>query len=1184
MANERSLFDAALNQLRPGINLVEASAGTGKTYAIAMLVLRFVTELSLPVENILIVTFTKAATEELAARIRSRLAEARGLLMGLDEEVDPTLLRWAESLEDSTIALDKIKIALNDIDRAAIFTIHSFCQRMLQDQALESGQLFDVELKTDMAQVRLQVAEDFWRHTLYGMTPRQCGIITSVFQNPEKLLLSIMPFPGHGSVIEPKMATIAEAGQHLEQCYKSLVSWWHKNTNRETLFVNLQQLVDEKKVKSEFVRGFSGWWQELGKYFSGSRETPPENLQFLGRHGFSAIINGSKVRGKKKEELLAGLNLPDAEVVSFIRAADNLVLTMRTTLADSLNFEIEKRMQQDNVMSYNDLIIRLHQVVTSVEGHFLRQKLRQRFLAVLIDEFQDTDLEQWQIFNSVFGKGAYLYLIGDPKQAIYRFRGADIKVYFLARESALHKLTLNKNYRSHPGNVEEVNRLFLSRKNPFVYEDAILDFSPVSAAKEHEDGYLSRGGKVLSNMVYCQLDESPETKDGRWTSGKASASILQFVVKETSRLLDGSVVFCETTEKDGKLERALLPRDIAILVRNNRHAEEYLQCFARAGIPAVIASRKSVYQTEECVAMYTIMKSLSKPSDAVLLKRAMAVTWLGLSGNALYEIWQNEELYDSWYSRFQSYAETWHSKGFLLMMNRFLQEEDVFTTLGAGPFFERRIANINQLLELIQEVETTNLFGPAQTLLWLRNTMSSHELEGEQELRLESDEDAIRIVTMHGAKGLEYPVVFCPFLWYRLAKILKEKNCIACHDSGVRVIDLGSEHFEERRSKAAKEDFAEDLRLLYVAVTRAKQRCYTIWCDAKGISNGPVDSFSSPLGYLLFPDGGVPFASQQETLQSLCCDSTVSYLSINAHDTEKILYNTNRGQHDFLLKQSTRNSFYTNWQMTSYSALASISEHYEDKTSSETASFVDSPISEFKSLPAGASFGNVVHDVLEKIPFKELLQPEKHRKIIRLICSNYGVDADLILLEKLLKNIVETPLVLPGYSKEEGVSLAALDEKKSIKEMMFYFHLARSETREMNAILSRERTVIPLGEKVVEGYLTGFVDLVFEYNNKFYVADYKTNKLGDSLNDYHNDALIRAMASHNYGLQYWLYSLVLHRHLTNFLPGYQYGKHFGGVFYLFVRGMAEGSNYGIFFDNPDFNTLQRLNECLGGNK
>ncbi|MBM9603322.1 exodeoxyribonuclease V subunit beta [Desulfopila inferna] len=1169
MAAEPVIFDAATGRLERAVNLIEASAGTGKTYAIAMLVLRFVTEFSLKIEDILLVTFTRAATEELAERIRKRLVEARDLLGGSRTTDDKTLQRWVDSLENPDDALKKIREALADIDRAAVFTIHGFCQRMLLEQALESGQLFDVELQPDSEIIRQQAARDFWRKNLYSLAPRQCGVVLAHFDTPAKLYASVAPLTDNSCVIEPQTETMAEAFARFDQAFEAMALWWQ--ANGEELAVSLGEVNGAGKMKKCFNDDFLTWWESLSAYFLGRNISFPQNIKWLQRHECAALINGSRVRGAKKEELLEYLGLPERLADMFIDSVHRVILAVRVAFAAYMVTETERCMLRQNIMSYDDLIVRLHRAVTGGSG--LRQILRQRFSAALIDEFQDTDSLQWRIFSGVFGEGDhFLYLIGDPKQAIYRFRGADIYSYFMAKEAAAKTLTLTKNFRSHPGVVGAINALFLGRDKPFLFDDGALDFYPVEAAKTAENGRLERGGAELGNMVYCRLTENPEKDNGQWSSTGAAAAVMRYVAGEIVNLLESEVAIL-----GDKAERKLRPGDIAILVRKNSQAEEYQQCLAGLGVPAVIAGRISVFETVECRNFYHLLKAIAQPGDSELLKTAMTIPWLGLSGDDLYRIQHDEKLFDGYFDRFQTYAETWLSKGVQVMMKYFIREEKVILTISMEPRPQRTIANIYHLLELARQAEADNGYGPLQLLQWLHRNMASPE--SEHELRLESDEEAVRIVTMHGSKGLEFPVVFCPCLWYRQDRLESEEMRISCHEGQGRILDLGSERFEERRRKARHEEMAEEMRLLYVALTRAKYRCYAAWCDVGGRKNGPVDSFDSGLGYLLFPAGRTDFEGQSQRLEKFAAAAGVEHVLIEEKDNGMPYLTADDSLENLTLRALKRESFYTDWRMTSYSALASGGDHSSPPP--VTAGLTEQSYTplEFAALPSGANFGNAVHDILEAVPFHSLLDPQQHRQLIKQKCLRYGLNPDMELLEKMLCAVVDFSL---GTTTADATffSLADLDESKCIKEMGFYFHLRNGDTATVNAILAHEKTVIPLTGRSFKGYLTGFVDLIFEHEGVFYIADYKTNHLGDNPGNYRGESLIEAMASHNYGLQFWLYSLVLHNHLRNFLPDYDYDHHFGGVFYLFVRGM-ERPSHGVYHHKPDRDILEQLDRCFG---
>ncbi len=1178
MKSKMEIFDSARIKLQKGVNLVEASAGTGKTYAISMLVLRCVAELDIPIDKILIVTFTKAAAEELRSRIRAKIVEGRDLLRGALTDPDQTLAEWGKTVIDKIKVQDRLQLALYDIDRAGIFTIHSFCQRMLQEQALESGQLFDVELLADIDHIRRQVVDDFWRSEVYPLAPLPCTILCAAFSCPEKLRASVSGVPSDSSKIEPVTKSLEDTVTALAAAYKKMSVWWQQNSHGLLSQYTENRVFFKKPLKDDL----DSWWQTLDGFFAGNDFQLPDHFQLLSREGLMGALNGNKLRGiEKKRQFLAEWLLPDGKIEELLDATANLVLVFRVRLAQALGQEVAQRLQEQGRMSFDDLIVRLSIALEQKEGAELQSILALRYSVALIDEFQDTDARQWHIFSTLFGGGIhYLYLIGDPKQAIYRFRGADIHSYFEARETAQYHLTLERNYRTHPHLVEEVNRLFSSRSQPFSLET--MAYHPVAPAKSVEDGWLQRGNTPLANMVYCQLPEYPDEKNGRWTSGKAAEQFLLYTVAEVSRLLANSNPV-HLSENDS--DRRITPKDIAILVRTNRQAEEYVKALAPAGIPVVMASKQSVFQTDECHEIYLLLQALATPGDIRLLKTAMTISWFGFTGNDLVETWRDDDVFDGWHSRFLLYYQLWRDQGILTMMNRLLFDEQVFITLAKHRFAERRIANIHHLLELIQEAESRESFGPGQTLQWLRTMMQDTKGAESVELRLESDEEAVRIVTMHGAKGLEYPIVFCPYLWYRSNRLKNEQFIISCHDKGP-VTDLGSKHFEKRRELAVEEELAEDLRLLYVALTRAGLRCYTMWADVKPI--GSVgDSFSSPLGYLLFPDGKTDHATQMETLAKHGQGPAVDHLLLSEKDGLAVRYkHKEEGSEKLACRLSSGRSLQTDWQMSSYSAMASLSEDREhNREVSHSKSMGAEPHIPVAGLPAGANFGNLIHDSLEELSFFSLAAEEDCNDFLSEKCRRYGIDAEPDVLRQLLANIVTTPLLetAGSYVDVNGFCLSGLQEERCLKEMPFYFHLDRMITKDVNGILAGDPAFTPLSQRVMQGYLTGFVDLICEHGGKYFVLDYKTNYLGERLSDYSSENLVLAMADHNYGLQYWIYTLVLDRYLRNVLPGYCYEYHFGGVMYLFVRGMVPSlPGSGVFSTLPDRTLLEKLAVCLGG--
>ncbi len=1178
MSNLYKTFDAALDTLHRGVNVVEASAGTGKTYAIAMLVLRFVVEHdNLPVQEILVVSYTRAATEELRSRIRQRLFDARELLSGRSAlHEDEGLSHYVATLPDAKLALRRLNVAILDMDKAAVFTIHGFCQRMLQEQALESGQLFDMELTADVTGVQNELVFDYWRTELYKLSSLHCSLFLGRFSAPEALYNSVKNVAVE-DIIEPGGRISKEqALKDVDSALEALVVWWQKESSElEHCFLGA---LDKGMFKKAFAGNFHSWWKQCSSFFSGQCQHLPQNLSWLGKQGLMDVLNGTKLRGDaKKDAFLQEFPLAGTVLETFLAACDVAVLALRIHLALELQTGLRQRLFEQGRFSFDDLVLSLANALHSSRKNELKTILSARFQVALIDEFQDTDAAQYRIFSTLFGgeeKKHFLYLIGDPKQAIYKFRGADIYAYFQARKSADLLLGLEKNYRSNACLVEAVNALFIKEKaerDVFVNKD--LPYVEVVAAKTSEDMQLQQDGQSLSAMVYCSVQSPDENGVKTWTGGKCRKRIQSYIVHEIQELLTKNVSLVEEDET-----RDVQAGDIAILVRTNKQAEEFQHLLSLVSIPSVVSSRKTVFETQECLDLQQVLRAVAMPSDVALLRTALSCKWFGMNGQELYGQIQDPEKMDQWMLRFHEYRHLWQEKGLLATMNTLFAREAVFEALCMLPLVERSITNLMHLTEIVQEVESAENLSPHGVLQYLATEMESCEAGEHAELRLESDEDAVKIVTMHAVKGLEYPIVFCPYLWHRSGWLMNEKNCISFHnESGVQVADLGSTNFESRRVEALQEEMAEEIRLLYVAVTRASSRCYTFWADVGGGKN-VAPSRKSALAWVLGLDRCGDILEQTEQIEELCHDDSVElrYVLPQENEQTQTVAGLNAAE-ELSCRTFTGFPLPNEWLMTSYSALAG-SGHSSFSQAVQSTETIPESRQKIYELPFGAAFGNVVHGLLEEYPFANLAG-SGYEEECQAQCRRFGVVAGSAELINLVRDVVSSPLTGDG---ETSFSLADLDENDVLKEMPFYFHLREGSTGQVNSLLKFSNVVQPIQDRQLKGYLTGFIDLVCRHQGKYYILDYKTNYLGDYVDNYDNKSLVAAMHDHNYGLQYWIYTVVLHRFLQQSLPEYDYERDFGGVFYLFARGMRpESSGNGVYFSCPDKNVLNGLYDCLG---
>lgn len=1178
MSERVKTFDAASAALKRGVNVVEASAGTGKTYAIAMLVLRFVVEFGVAVEELLVVSYTRAATEELRSRIRKRLVEARDLLAGSQKSrEDAAFLLYLDTLPDKALAIARLEVALLDMDRAAVYTIHGFCQRMLREQALESGQLFDMELTADVRQIRSELVADYWRTRMYELSGFHCSLFLGHFSSPDALYGTVKGV-GAEDLIEPdERISVADTLLQVDTAFQGVQRWWQETAS--TLERCFWDALEKGMFKKAFRENFESWWEQCGLFFSGDEQRLPSNLALLGRAGLMAELNGNKLRGDAKKTLfLQDFPLAGEEVDHFLATCDRAILAIRVGLALELQTGLRERLLGQGRFSFDDLVVSLARALDGPQRKELQQVLAGRFQVALIDEFQDTDSAQYRIFSSLFGgreKKHFLFLIGDPKQAIYKFRGADIAAYFQARKSADYLLGLGRNYRSSPLLVAAVNNLFLQRNDAFVSPE--LSYHKVDAAKSPDCWQLRQDDVVQAAMVYCSLESPDESGVKPWTSGKIRERLESYVVAEIRNLLRAGSLVTEAGEK-----RQVAAGDIAILVRSNKQAESFQEALALARIPSVVFSKKTVFETRECSDLLLVAEAVAAPSDIRLLRSAMSCKWFGMNGPDLYEQIQDEQIMEAWMERFHEYHRLWQEKGFLAMMNLLFVRESVFETLCALPLAERQVSNIQHLVELLQEKESLGNLHLFHTLQYLSGQMESAESHEHAQLRLESDEQAVKVVTMHAVKGLEYPIVFCPYLWHRTGFLKQEKNCISYHDqqNHCRVSDLGSADFQERRETALLEELAEEARLLYVAVTRASSRCYVFWADVRGDRFG-MPSRDSALAWVLSLKECQDIHGQTERFRELCGGEAVELQSIPASiEGGKYQGSESRNPATLSCRTFSRPSLPGEWLMTSYSALAGSGHSAAVSTPMTTAEDPEKESAKIHALPLGAPFGNVVHGLLEDFPFSMLAGAADYEEECQAQCHRFGVTAGSDQLMNLLRDVTRTPL-----QHEHGkklFALADLDEKDVLKEMPFYFHLREESTERINELLHFSAVVQPIQERKLKGYLTGFIDLVCRHQGKYYVMDYKSNYLGAHFSDYSTGKLGSVMHDHNYGLQYWIYTLVLHRFLMATLPEYDYDQDFGGVFYLFARGMSpEYPGNGLFYDRPELPVLDELYECLG---
>ncbi|MBL1321208.1 MAG: exodeoxyribonuclease V subunit beta [Methylophaga sp.] len=1155
------LFDVNTVALQD-LNIIEASAGTGKTYTLAELYLRLILEKDLTVDQILVVTYTRAATEELRERLRQKLVDARDERSSDDTE---------ERLEQA-----KLNLAIQSFDEAAIFTIHGFCQRVLGDYAFESGLRFELDLIGDDNELLQTVADDFWRKKITIADKDFVAYLLSKNESIESLLQSVRSLISkpYLNLVDVPEVDVVKYSQQAQGQFERVKKQWL--VQREEVISTLQNkaLLNGNKYRTASVEK---WLSLLAELYE--KESLPATL-FEGFERFTpAKLEDALKKGQQLPELEFWLECELLlEQFNQLQHAKELQLqSLRLQLLNYLRETVPQRKQQQSVLSYDDLLLNLETALAGSRGDWLVEKLRDQYQAALIDEFQDTDPIQYASFSRIFAdSGLPTFLVGDPKQAIYSFRGADIFTYLKAKLKADHEHTLTTNWRSHPDLVSAVNTVFSRKTKPFIYQD--IPFHPVDAERPKQQILHIKGDNSSAlNILWAKSDKS-------LTKGELTVMAANATADEIAQLLTLSQQD-EATLLDDKTKQlvAVTGGDIAVLVRNHRQAYAIQTCLQRRGINSVQQGRENVFLSSEALMLQRVLLAVAEPNNESRIKAALTTSLWGLDANALYQLQQDEALWLNQLNVFYDLHQLWLKHGFMRLFRHLLITASVEQRLLALPDGERHLTNLLHLAELIQDYCSNHSEGIEAVLHWLSNHRQSENSGDEMaQLRLESDEQLVKIITIHKSKGLEYPIVFCPFLWDANLRSANDK-VITFHQA--EQDNLASVAFSEPAlSQAAEsvtlEERAEDLRLLYVALTRARERCVIVWAGVKNIEQSAL--FSLLHSQLEKPTSEAMSIELTELVESSGGAISVEPLLVD----ELISYQSNVDNISLSAKKFN-GTIQQPWRIGSFSALtrghdAELPDYDANETSLQVQVERTNTLDRF-GFPRGAQAGTCLHAIFELWDFTSQ-DDEALQALVGKTLLQYGFDEKWLTTVCLwVGEVVATPM------GDAAIRLADLSHNQRLDELEFYFPVADLSVKRL------QQTLLPLLAKgsalaaVIKrlsfydftGFMKGFIDLVFEHQGKYYVVDYKSNHLGNNEADYQNELLIQAMISHDYPLQYLIYSLALHRYLKLRIADYQPGKHLGGVYYLFIRGMkADWGQSGIYADKLELSVLEAFDAYL----
>lgn len=1204
--------------------LIEASAGTGKTYTITSLYLRALLGLTeqekplnpLSIEQILVVTFTEAATQEIKSRVRDKLRQTQDVLMTgecddsllnqiLDDYVQAKLAEQSELTEQDAklLAYHRLQDAITLIDEASIFTIHGFCHRCLKQFAFETNSSFEQSFEMDAKPTLLIALQDFWRRHIVGLKQAEFSWFEKIWRDPDQLFADLKQVLLRQVDISPNVSTADY--ETLIKKYQELTlelkqRWLSENfaaeltaggVNKKKKQYTRLPLINEWATSQEWLPPLAGgdsWHLWSSESLSDSKNFTAKAQPFV--HTLTSLIDE-----------LAELN-------------DELTGRFKAHWLNQAKHYVEQRAGQlkteQGIINPDDLLQELLLAIDSDQELRLIKAIQTKYPLAFIDEFQDTDPVQYGIFSAIYNQAsieesrddetevnANMILIGDPKQAIYKFRGADIYTYIQAKTDIPQSqhYTLATNWRSHPNLIKAVNHCF--KQNDDVFRHQQIPFIDVGAGRSASK-QLIEDKTSSSNLEFWHL--MPDSVDAADSKSKPQ---LGFIKTEADKLM-AKWVASDIKARINKTESAefvlqnkdvvtkLNANDFCVLVRNRNQARMVKQALSQQGIASVFISRDNVFKTEVGKDLLRLLHAVAAPFNEHKVRAATASLFFDYSVSELTTLMlQGSDEQHDWQQHldwFYQAHEMWQNGKAARAINFLLEHAQTLVKWQADQALDsdRLITDLRHLVELIQ-MESVKHAGAHKLLLWFEQQVNAtdqwSDASDEQQLRLESDSNLVQIATLHASKGLEYPIVYLPFI----SEFTASKSAI--YHSKERGLSYRVDNRKLELQIAEEERLAEDLRLLYVAMTRPVFKLIVgvvNLLEARGRVQSPAFE-KTALGQLLLGhelQDGTTISNELITNQCQKLEYETNALTSQTSVEYKLMQQSNlldafasfKAQavlNNKPVSTLTFEQFDTkvadHWKMLSYSALAMHHHHNTEEWLpgvSDEQGFAEQndldPTQEPRktpfTFPKGANAGSCLHWILENLDFQ--LSVVEQQEVIEQGLERYGIDISWV------------DTVVPWMQKVLNASLTDFNLKQVLPqhrlvEMEFYFDFAALNPKVLNQALLMagveqiQASDLILGDNAsLQGVLKGFIDLTIFASDKYYVLDYKSNYLGDDTGDYQSQNLANAMSEHSYQLQALIYTLALHRWLQQRLTDYDYETHIGGSLYLFLRGMVAESD------------------------
>lgn len=1123
-------FNASSVPLK-GSNLIEASAGTGKTYSIAIMVLRLILEKTISVKEILMVTFTKAAVAELEERIRLFVREA--YKVSLENKIsDDTITEVADqAIRNSTRqeVQQLLKEAVLFLDETSVLTIHGFCQQTLTEFAFETNQLFGSETLNDIASLVQSEVNKFWRENI---TTLHINLLGQLIEHGLKRTDIVSVIKDH---ISGKKYFEYDENESYSICDDDQVSY--SDTIRELTEKDkeIKECVyDHIKKNNLCLKTITESSHHAKTSVLHLIDTPAEFLNTI-------ISKKDKVYIDK---LYGNIIEQHGECEKLVQDKNDIIQSIINKIychaIGTVTAAIDKYKQRNSLLAFDDMIVNLHKAIVSDNNKNLIASLQKKYKAVFVDEFQDTDKLQYEIFHTAFSNGNnILFYIGDPKQSIYSWRKADIFTYFKASDEADNNYGMNINYRSSTRFIHAMNRFFKPYSGfdtfYFAQQENSIEYIKVEPPADNKKGELFLDGEPDVPITIYENQNNHEAAE------TVTAQIIALLENENYKI------------KEKGASRKIRPSDIGILVRKNKQAILVKACLAKRGIPAVSIDDSRILQSEEALYVLYLLEALININRSAINK-ALLSPFTGYDTKAVLALNEEAVLND-----FREYKNIWDKDGVYSFLMKFVSDYQVRALLLNHHIEngERTIANLFQIIEVLHKVQSEKQFSAAELVSWLKRGADGMQTEGDEfEQRIESDEEAVKIVTIHKSKGLEYNIVFAPFL--DLTTKINFDFCSFRDTATGDYIFLDKKQLNEKQKDILDEQTEqENRRLIYVAITRAVYKCYI----SKSVAAYYKDSSL------------VPFVSSLKGV-----DNTLIRFENSPAIPEKYYYSKTGGWIPSNSKKVANFSLsQLNWRKMSFTSLSPAHTAIQKNNTNSHNDKYDHFV--FKQLVKGNKTGNLLHFIFENIDFTNNRYWEYtiNNALKRFMPGHQKEYAPMLL--QLLHQIINVNINVSG----QQFTLAAIPQEKRLNELEFDFNVPVFNPENISGLEENERRInVKYNYQEPEGIMNGKMDMFFEHAGRYYILDWKSNFLGDSLDYYKKELLTEAMNENNYHLQYLLYTAAAKKYLESRLHQFNYDKDFGGVIYLFVRGVRSGGDSGVFTYKPGIEMIEKLEGILNG--